>query len=167
MSEVSVILGLGSNMSNPVNQLTQAVLHLKEYFKVVNVSSVYESESLLRDGQNNYFNIALILKSEKLPEQIFQITSEIENKMGRIRKKKWGERIIDIDIIDYNNEIYHLSNIDIPHKSAHERSFVLYPLMEINEEYVHPEYHKSVKEMIAELDDDYGIKKRDDIELKV
>lgn len=167
MSEVSVILGLGSNMSNPVNQLAQAVKHLKEYFKIVNISSVYESESLLKDGQNNYFNIALILKSEELPENIFKITSEIENKMGRIRKEKWGERIIDIDIIDYNNEVYHLNNLDIPHKSAHERSFVLQPLMEINKDYIHPEYHKSVEEMINELEDDCGIIKREDIELKL
>lgn len=167
MPEVSVILGLGSNMSNPVNQLRQAVLYLKEYFKIIKISSVYESESLLRDGQSNYFNIALLLKSDKEPEQIFQITSEVENKMGRIRKQKWGERIIDIDIIDYDNKIYHLNNLDIPHKSAYERSFVLLPLMEINESYVHPEYNKSVKEMVADLEDDYGIKKRDDIELKV
>ena len=77
--------------------------------------------------------------------------------MGRIKLKKWGERVIDIDIIDYNREIFKSDNLEIPHNQMIYRSFVLKPLQDIMPDYIHPELKISVQDMINNLKDDYNI----------
>ena len=73
---------------------------------------------------------------------------EIEQILGRLRLEKWGERLIDIDIIFFNNDIIENSNLCIPHKHMHERNFVLEPLNEIAPEYIHPKYQKTIAELL-------------------
>ena len=68
--------------------------------------------------------------------------------MGRIRSKKWQERIIDIDILFYNNSIIKTSNLCIPHKYLHKRLFVLKPLSEIAPEFKHPKYESTISELV-------------------
>lgn len=77
--------------------------------------------------------------------------------MGRVKLKKWGERVIDIDIIDYNREIIKQDNLEIPHNQIIYRSFVLKPLKDIMPEYIHPVLNLSVQDMINSLEDDYNI----------
>ena len=71
----------------------------------------------------------------------------------RVRIEKWGERLIDIDIIFFNNEIIETFDLCIPHKHMHERNFVLIPLNEIAPKYVHPKYNKSVADLLQESKD--------------
>ena len=78
--------------------------------------------------------------------------------MGRIKLKKWGERNIDIDIIDFNREIIKYENLEIPHNQMIYRSFVLLPLLDIVPDYIHPVNNLSLKNMIDNLSDDYNIK---------
>ena len=153
-----IILGLGSNINNPLIQLQNAVDYLKQHFFILKVSSIYISQSLLKDEQPDYYNIILLCSSDKTPLEILQITKDIENQMGRIKIKEWGERVIDIDIIDYDNNIYDYDNLNIPHKQMIYRSFVLKPLMEIMPDYIHPQTKQTVMEMYDSLDDDFNIK---------
>lgn len=155
MSEV--VFGLGSNLNNPVVQLQTAVDNLGIYFSLQRVSSIYKSQSLLKDNQDDYYNIAVIAETDKLPQEILSITQSIEKNMGRIKFKTWGERVIDIDIIDYNREIIKDNNLQIPHNQMICRSFVLKPLKDIIPEYIHPVLKLSVQDMINSLEDDYNI----------
>ena len=155
MSEV--IFGLGSNLNNPVMQLQNALNNLSMYFALQKVSNTYKSQSLLKDNQEDYYNIAVLAKTDKTPQEILTITQKIEKDMGRIKLKKWGERVIDIDIIDYNREIFKSDNLEIPHNQMIYRSFVLKPLQDIMPDYIHPELKISVQDMINNLKDDYNI----------
>lgn len=155
MSEV--IFGLGSNLNNPLMQLQTAVDNLGRYFALQRVSKIYKSQSLLKDNQEDYYNIAVIAETDKSPQEILSITQNIEKDMGRIKLKKWGERVIDIDIIDYNREIFKSDNLEIPHNQMIYRSFVLKPLKDIMPEYIHPVLKLSVQDMINSLEDDYNI----------
>lgn len=153
-----IVLGLGSNLNNPIIQLQNAVDFLKQHFFILKVSSIYISQSLLKDEQPDYYNIVVLCNSEKSPLEVLKIAKDIENKMGRIKIKEWGERVIDIDIIDYDNKIYGYDNLNIPHKQMIYRSFVLKPLMEIMPDYIHPKTKQTVREMYNSLDDDFNIK---------
>ncbi len=155
MSEV--IFGLGSNLNKPVMQLQNALNNLRMYFALQKVSNTYKSQSLLKDNQEDYYNIAVLAKTDKTPQEILSITQKIEKDMGRIKLKKWGERVIDIDIIDYNREIFKSDNLEIPHNQMIYRSFVLKPLQDIMPDYIHPELKISVQDMINNLKDDYNI----------
>lgn len=155
MSEV--IFGLGSNLNNPVMQLQNALNNLSMYFALQKVSNTYKSQSLLKDNQEDYYNIAVLAKTDKTPQEILSITQKIEKDMGRIKLKKWGERVIDIDIIDYNRGIFKSDNLEIPHNQMIYRSFVLKPLQDIMPDYIHPELKISVQDMINNLKDDYNI----------
>lgn len=155
MSEV--MFGLGSNLNNPVMQLQNALNNLSMYFALQKVSNTYKSQSLLKDNQEDYYNIAVLAKTDKTPQEILSITQKIEKNMGRIKLKKWGERVIDIDIIDYNREIFKSDNLEIPHNQMIYRSFVLKPLQDIMPDYIHPELKISVQDMINNLKDDYNI----------
>ena len=155
MSEV--IFGLGSNLNKPIMQLQNALNNLSMYFALQKVSNTYKSQSLLKDNQEDYYNIAVLAKTDKTPQEILSITQKIEKDMGRIKLKKWGERVIDIDIIDYNREIFKSDNLEIPHNQMIYRSFVLKPLQDIMPDYIHPELKISVQDMINNLKDDYNI----------
>ena len=155
MSEV--IFGLGSNLNNPVMQLQTAVDNLGRYFALQRVSKIYKSQSLLKDNQEDYYNIAVLAETDKSSQEILSITQSIEKDMGRVKLKKWGERVIDIDIIDYNREIIKQDNLEIPHNQMIYRSFVLKPLKDVMPEYIHPVLNLSVQDMINSLEDDYNI----------
>ncbi len=90
-----VIFGLGSNLDNPVIQLQTAVENLGRFFTLHRVSNIYKSQSLLKDEQEDYYNIAVLAETDKLPQKILSITQKIEKDMGRIKLKKWGERVIE------------------------------------------------------------------------
>lgn len=152
-----VVFGLGSNLNNPIMQLQTAVNYLGRFFTLQNVSNIYISQSLLKDNQDDYYNIAVLAETDKSPHEILDITQTIEKDMGRVKDKRWGARIIDIDIIDYNREIIKDENLEIPHNQMIYRSFVLKPLKDIVPEYIHPVLNLSVQDMINKLEDDYNI----------
>ncbi len=156
MSEI--IFGLGANLCDPLKQIQCAVEYIKKDFLIKKVSSIYTSTSLLKDEQADYYNAVLLCDTNKNPYEILKITQSIESVMGRVKTKKWGERVIDIDVIDYNGIIFKDDNLVIPHYQLEKRSFVLLPLLEIKEDYIHPVLNKNIHEMINDLEDDYNIK---------
>lgn len=149
-----VYLQLGSNIGNREQQLESAIYEIKERVgHVTNYSKVYESSPWRVDGQSNYLNQVLQVKTEMDANMVLSIALEIEDNLGRKRKEKWGERLIDIDIIFYNNEIIETAELCIPHKHMHERRFVLTPLNEIASSYLHPKYNKTVADLLLECND--------------
>ena len=149
-----VYLQLGSNIGDREQQLKFAISEIKERLgNVTNYSKVYETSPWRVDGQSNYLNQVLEVKTKLDAEIVLSIALEIEDDIGRKRIEKWGERLIDIDIIFYNNEIIERANLCIPHKYMHERRFVLIPLNEIARNFLHPKYNKTVAELLLECND--------------
>ena len=137
---ILVHLGLGSNLGNRLDFLNQACRELAALpLQNFRVSAIYESEPLLKMPQPNYYNLVVCGLTKLSPFELMEKCQQIENRLGRVRKERWGSRIIDLDILSYGNEIINTEKLKIPHSEMEKRSFVLLPLSELSPDWVHPE----------------------------
>ena len=128
-------IGIGSNIGNPIENINVALNFLSklDFFYNKRLSGLYESPPMGPSNQNNYINAAIMFKCSESPEDILRLLKDIESSMGREKSKiKWSERVIDLDIILYGEMVYHTDTLTIPHAHAHERAFVLLPILDIN-----------------------------------
>ena len=145
-----VFLQIGSNLGDREHLLSSAISLISERIgSISKLSKIYESTPWRVDGQENYLNQIVEIRSENTPHEILEKALDIEKELGRLRIEKWGERLIDIDIIFFNDEIIETSDLCIPHKYMHKRNFVLKPLNEIAPDFIHPKYHKTVSDLLA------------------
>lgn len=150
----TVYLQLGSNLGEREKIISVSVLSISQSVGLVNASSqIYESTPWRVDGQDNYLNQILEVRTSLSARGVLESTRKIENDLGRVRIEKWGERLIDIDIIFFNNDIIETADLCIPHKHMHERNFVLIPLNEIAPMLIHPKYNKTVSELLNQSKD--------------
>ncbi len=144
-----VFLQLGSNLGEREVLLQDAITAIEDKVGfVIEKSKVYESTPWRVEGQENYLNQILKVKTEMLADDVLSAILDIEKELGRVRLEKWGERLIDIDIIFYNDAIIETPHLCIPHKHMHERMFVLTPLHNIAPDMLHPKYNKTVEELL-------------------
>ena len=149
-----VFLQLGGNLGNREQLLKDAILAVENRVgNIIDLSKVYESAPWRVEGQNNYLNQIIKVKTTLLAREVLSTVLNIEKQLGRIRLEKWGERLIDIDIIFYNNSIIETPELCVPHKHLHERMFVLTPLCDIASKMVHPKYNKTIEELLQECND--------------
>jgi 2-amino-4-hydroxy-6-hydroxymethyldihydropteridine diphosphokinase len=145
---------LGSNLGKRVQFISDALQKISELIGKVNVrSQIYESTPWRVDGQENYLNQIVEVTTIFSAQDTLAAILKIENDLGRVRVEKWGERLIDIDIIFFNNDIIETAELCIPHKHMHERNFVLVPLNEIAADFFHPKYNKTVSQLFNESKD--------------
>ena len=149
-----VFLSVGSNMDDRAANIQHAVglLNMSDKIKVIKTSSFYETEPWGNKNQNWFVNAALAIDTEYTPMELLEYCKTIELKLGRVQSQKWGQRIIDIDILLYDDKI--ISNGDvltIPHPFMHERAFVLVPMLEVKSDLVHPVFNKTISELYDEL----------------
>tara|TARA_B100001250_G_C19765940_1_gene774744 strand:+ start:476 stop:982 length:507 start_codon:yes stop_codon:yes gene_type:complete len=132
---MELYIGIGSNLDNPIMQVNNAIKSLKKLdsYNSMKISKLYESSPMGPSDQDDYINAVVMFKSGGSPEDILLLLKDIESSMGRERKLvRWSERIIDLDIILFGDLVYQSDNLLIPHPNAHERAFVLLPLIDIN-----------------------------------
>lgn len=153
------VLGLGSNLGRKSANLCEALMLISGFCGIERVSSVYKTASLLNDDQDSYFNICTLVSTHMPPSELLSCLKHAEKKMGRTNTGRWYSRVIDIDIIDFNNVSYISDNLTIPHPQMHHRIFVLQPMMEILPSYIHPVSCLSIENMVKMIKDDLGIKK--------
>lgn len=150
----SVYLGLGTNIGNKrKNMVTAAALLAERAGDVLSLSSFYETEPWGFDSENTFLNAALELETSCSPMELLRLTQQIEQEMGRTQKSdgSYHDRIIDIDILLYGNEIIHTEELVVPHPLMLQRLFVMQPLAEIAPSLVHPVLQKSMYELYMEL----------------
>ena len=129
---MSVVLALGTNQGDLISNLKKAISRINLISSVVEVSRIYESEPFGPIPQPNFYNLVLESTTPKTtPTEYMNSLLEIELQMGRIRNQKWGPRIIDIDILFWEDQTINSSFLTIPHPLIQQRSFVLLPLSEI------------------------------------
>jgi len=151
---VKIIIALGSNLGDRHANLQCAIRQLKLHVgKALTASAIFETEPLGPKNQNRYLNQCIQLKTKLSPPELLVLCQAIEKSMGRIRQKHWGPRIIDIDILFYDDQICRTRNLTIPHPEISKRRFVLVPLADIAPNFVHPIFKKSVKDLLKECAD--------------
>jgi 2-amino-4-hydroxy-6-hydroxymethyldihydropteridine diphosphokinase len=115
---------------------------------IINHSSTYETAAWGKTNVPKYLNQVLRVDTNLNALNLLSQCLEIEKTMGRIRSEKWDSRVIDIDILFFNNEIIATDQLTIPHPYLHERKFVLIPLNELIPDYIHPILKKTVTELL-------------------
>ena len=127
----SIYLSLGSNIGNRENNLKLALKELSEILRIKKISSIYETEPLLYQKQDNFLNIVVEVSYFDEAKSLLKNIKDIEKKMGRKATFRFGPRIIDIDIIFFNGKEINDENLTIPHKEWKNRLFVIAPLYEV------------------------------------
>lgn len=150
-----VILSLGSNQGKKLINIEKCIdlLH-NEVGTIVKVSSLYESKSWGFES-DDFYNCAVLMHTNFSPNKILKKILKVENKLGRIRKESVGyqSRIIDIDIIAFDDEMIQTDNLKIPHPLLKERKFVLLPMKELISNWEHPIDKASISEMLSKCQD--------------
>jgi 2-amino-4-hydroxy-6-hydroxymethyldihydropteridine diphosphokinase len=147
-------VGLGSNLSDPEKQIKHAVAllsHIKNT-KLSDLSSLYFSRPMGPQDQPDYMNAVAALQTELSPLELLDELQAIENKAGRVRKdNRWGARILDLDILLFDNDIINHQRLTVPHYGLELREFVLLPLAEISPELILPN-GKSILALSQDID---------------
>lgn len=141
VSTTIAYIGLGSNLSKPVEQVKSAIDNIANIAqsRIITVSSFYLSKPMGPQDQDDYINAVLALATSLPAIELLDALQAIENKAGRVRKKnRWGARILDLDLILFGNEVIDTPRLTIPHYGMCEREFVLLPLVEISPELILP-----------------------------
>jgi 2-amino-4-hydroxy-6-hydroxymethyldihydropteridine diphosphokinase len=153
-------LGLGSNLGQKEENLKLAISKVEnEIGQISKKSSLFETEAWGVENQSNYYNMAIEIHTKLLPLKLIEKVLELEKELGRVREKKWNSRIIDIDILLYDNLIISTDHLHIPHLFLEKRNFVLEPLNEIIPNFIHPKLRKSIAQLSGESMDKSWIKK--------
>lgn len=151
---------IGGNEGDRFLHMQQARANIEHICGVIEqVSSVYQTAAWGKTDQAYFLNQALLLTTAFGPQALLHLILSIEEKMGRKRTVKNAPRIIDIDILFYNQEIISAPDISIPHPRMAERRFVLEPLNEIAPGFIHPLLGKSVQQLLRECTDTLAVKK--------
>lgn len=145
-----VYFSLGSNKGNKEKNLYQTITYIREFIgNVVDFSSIYETEPAGFISSDNFYNMVLLVETELSAMEVLTKALQIETAMGRIRTISTGyeSRVIDVDLLFYNDDIINTESLIVPHKKILERNFILFPLSEIAADIIHPVYEKSVDEL--------------------
>jgi 2-amino-4-hydroxy-6-hydroxymethyldihydropteridine diphosphokinase len=151
-----VYIGLGSNLGDRRANIREAEERLSKLpgTRIAKASSLYESEPL-GDAKTWFVNSVLELETELEPDDLLKRTRAIEAAMGRkrVKGKRWGSRIIDLDILLFDNQTVAKRSLKIPHPEMHKRRFVLLPLSELAPHVTHPQLGTTMSELLGGLKD--------------
>jgi 2-amino-4-hydroxy-6-hydroxymethyldihydropteridine diphosphokinase len=126
-------IGLGSNLADPIKQVNEAIQALDNLptTQVISASSLYASPPMGPQDQPDYINAVAEIETQLAPHVLLDGLQAIEQQQGRVRKRHWGERTIDLDLLIYGEQVISDERLNVPHIGIAQRAFVLYPLNEI------------------------------------
>ena len=146
-----VYLGLGTNLGDKEQNLRMSIKKIEERIgNVVSLSAFYATAPWGFSSENSFLNAAVCVDTTLLPLQVLEETQRIERELGRTEKSVNGlyaDRLIDIDLLLYDDRVMDAEGLILPHPLMTERRFVMEPLSEIAPDVVHPVLHKTMKEL--------------------
>ncbi|MHA2609285.1 MAG: 2-amino-4-hydroxy-6-hydroxymethyldihydropteridine diphosphokinase [bacterium JZ-2024 1] len=151
-----VWIGVGSNLGDRKAYLVEAVECLQNYARVLRRSSIYLTSPWGYSAQPDFLNAVVEIETTYEPQELLRILKEIEREMGRKPGEKWHPRVIDLDILLYEDRIVKTEELTIPHPLLSERLFVLVPLSEIIPEKEHPVIGKTIEQLRREKEGNAG-----------
>lgn len=146
-------IGIGSNMENPLEQCRTAIdqIAAHPHISITARSSFYETEPVGLADQGWFVNAVVEIRTSLDPRNLLTALLQIERQMGRVRREKWGPRLIDLDVLFYDDLIVETNDLKIPHPEIPGRRFILAPMDEIAGGYTHPALKKTMGELLARL----------------
>jgi 2-amino-4-hydroxy-6-hydroxymethyldihydropteridine diphosphokinase len=148
----TVYLSLGTNLGQRRQNLERAVAGLGEVMEITAVSPIYQTPPWGLTDQPDFLNLCLEATTDLTPHQLLHFNQQLEKRIGRIKEIHWGPRLIDIDILFYDDISSCSEKLTIPHPQIGQRAFVLVPLADIAPDLVHPQTGQTVREMVAQVD---------------
>jgi 2-amino-4-hydroxy-6-hydroxymethyldihydropteridine diphosphokinase len=149
--ESTIYLGIGTNLGNRLENLHTAIEKIANFSTILKISRVYESEPWGFTDQPQFLNMVIKISSNLNPYQLLEKIKKIEVEMGREPIFRYGPRLIDIDILFFDDLSLQDEKLEIPHAKLHERSFVLIPLMDISPELIHPGFNQTIKYLSSQI----------------
>lgn len=153
-------LSLGTNMGDRLANLQEGLRLLRSHaaVTVAKLSSIYETEPVGYTEQPAFLNMAVQVSTSLSAEELLDLCLSIEQEIGRVREFRWGPRIIDLDILLYNQDNIESEKLIIPHPRMHERAFVLVPLIEIDPAICFPGSNRPLEEALSSIQERKGVR---------
>ncbi len=150
---MTVWLSLGSNLSNPAHQLERAISFITEkcYLTLLRQSRMMSTKPVGFIDQPDFVNQVIEVSTSLSPRELLRFLKQAETELGRESGFHWGPRLIDLDILLYNDKIINEEGLNIPHPEILNRSFILELLQELIPDYIHPEKGKTLKQIYQEF----------------
>ncbi|MDN3203054.1 2-amino-4-hydroxy-6-hydroxymethyldihydropteridine diphosphokinase [Algoriphagus sediminis] len=148
------VLLLGSNMGDREQLLSQTRELISKQMDIISLSKVYETEAWGPSAKEKFLNQALLVETSFFPEELLGRLKGIESELGRVRKQRWSDRNIDIDILYFGDRIINLPTLQIPHPHISNRRFALVPLAELLPDFVNPLERKNHQQLLEECSDE-------------
>ena len=154
-------IGIGSNIGDKVHQCEKAVSEIVKIdrHKLLAKSSLFKTQPIGYTSQDWFVNAVIEIETDLEPLDLLRSLKAIEARLGRTETFRWGPRVIDLDLLLFDQEEIQTEELQIPHPRFHERQFVLIPLAEIDRGLVHPVLKKTVGELLDNLKEDQGVEK--------
>ncbi|MGK7396643.1 MAG: 2-amino-4-hydroxy-6-hydroxymethyldihydropteridine diphosphokinase [Candidatus Cyclobacteriaceae bacterium M3_2C_046] len=155
-----IFLILGSNLGDRIQVMAKTHRFIQQYIgPIKNSSAIYETDPWGIEDQPAFLNQVVEVETDLLPHLLLECLQQIESQVGRVRKEKWGQRLIDIDILYYHDQIIATDRLKIPHPEIPHRNFTLVPLCEIAAEQLHPVLRVSQNNLLEKSSDHLRVRK--------
>ena len=159
MKEALCAIGLGSNLGNSLAILEGALVSLNQVsgISLQSRASIYLTAPVyltapIAPPHPDYLNSCALLKTHLSPEELLRTLLKIETDFGRVRRERWGPRLLDLDLLLFDNLVLETPTLQLPHPRMHERAFVLVPLAEIAPDWIEPISGKSIAKLLQAVD---------------
>ncbi len=150
----NIFLSLGTNVGDRLKNIVNTINELRKIIEVGSISYIYETEPWGYIDQNKFLNLCIQGSTDMGPQELLIEMKNLEEKIGREKTFQWGPRLIDIDILFYDDLILQEDKLVLPHSGIEERAFVLIPLLDINPNFIHPVLNKSMLELSENVSED-------------